>query len=313
MALRDAVLPSGKPLELQGEGPFPCTSLAPWAGLAFFLPPGDERLLAIHEGNDAPSSALDNLVGMRKGWEEYPDWLDFLDPSAPNHQEKCLERDLYLHHWEPLLPKTGRVLDLGGGVGRFAQVLLRRGLDVELVDPDLRSLWRALQHVSGLPGRIDLHWSTGEVLPEMAPVSAAIAAEVLCYTEDPQKVLENLTGVLEPGGLLFCSVEARLGWACALDVAPGSLEALLGEGVVHVPGDRWIHCYTEAEVRALFEGWDLLSLLPTHFLPSGPFEAVAGDLPLAEVIDWEARLRTHPDLACMHRAWIAVARWPGQR
>jgi SAM-dependent methyltransferase len=136
---------------------------------------------------------------------------------------------------------------------------------------------------------------------------------VLCYTENPQKILENLSQVLEPGGLLFCSVEARLGWACALDVAPGGLEALWGDGVVHVPGDRWIHCYTELEFRALFEGWELLQFLPTHYLPSGPFEAAAGDLPIDEVAAWEDRFRQHPDLACLNRAWIAVARWPDQR
>ena len=51
---------------------------------------------------------------------------------------------------------------------RFAAALLDRGLDVEVVDPDLRSLWRALQHAVDRPGRIDLHWSTGEALPDVA-------------------------------------------------------------------------------------------------------------------------------------------------
>jgi len=247
---------------------------------------------------------------MVAAWDRENDWLDFLDPNAPNHHESMLERDLYLQHWKDFLPTKGRVLDLGGGIGRFTSWLVSQGLEVELVDPDLRSLWRAVQHAAGTPGRLDVHWATGEHLPAIQPVEVAIAAEVLCYTEDPQHILKNLAEALVPGGILLLSVEARWGWASSLDVAPDTLNALLEDGVVHVPGDRWIKTYEKRELEALLEDWEILSLVPTHYVSSGPFEAAAGDMDLQKILAWEAKLRTHDQTRHLNRAWTAVARAP---
>ena len=54
----------------------------------------------------------------------------------PEHEWQRLQRDPFrrleydttLHFLGPLLPKTGRVLDAGGGPGRYAIELARRGL-----------------------------------------------------------------------------------------------------------------------------------------------------------------------------------------
>jgi len=311
MSLATAWIPGGDLPPLDGKGPFAGEALLPWAGAAFEMIPGDPRLLGLRDGGDAPTAPLDNLVGMTRAWSDHPEWIDFLDPGAPNHEDKLLERSLYLHWWAEHLPTEGqRVLDLGGGVGRFSVALMDRGCEVELVDPDLRSLWRALQHGAGRPGKLDLHWSTGEALPSLAPVDCAVAAEVLCYTEDPAAALARVREVLKPGGTLLCSVEARWGWAAALDAAAGTLSALLEDGIVHVPGDRWIRTYTEDELRGLLEaaGFEITMLMSTHYVLSGPFELAGGELALPELLAMEARLRDHPVTAPLNRAWIAVAR-----
>ena len=130
--------------ELVGTSPFSGESLALWKGRSFYLPAGDPRLDEIHHGGEAPTPPLDNLVGAARYWKEHPDWMEFLDPNSPSHHDKMVERALYLSRWESLLPPGARVLDLGGGIGRFTRWLLERGCEVELVDPDLRSLWRAV-------------------------------------------------------------------------------------------------------------------------------------------------------------------------
>jgi SAM-dependent methyltransferase len=274
------------------------------------LPAGDPNLPDIIAGGSAPSPGFENVVGAATAWHD-PDhaaWMDFLDSEAPNHREKLLERALYLHHWAPWLPGEGRVLDLGGGTGRFMAAMLDRGLDVELVDPDLRSLWRAAQHAKGRPGRLDLHWTTGLHLPDIPPVDLVLAVEVLCYVDDPRAVLQNIRRVLAPGGVLMASVEARWGWAASLDVPPGVLEALVTDGVVHVPGDRWVRTYDHDALLSLFEGWELLFCLRTHYTTSGPFELAAGELNLAQALVWEERLRNHPQIRNWNRAWTVVAR-----
>jgi len=309
VSLADARRLDGGPCPpLPAGPPYACDDLDEWLGLAFTLPPGDPRLDDIFRGGPAPSPPFDNLVGAVGYWQEHPEWMDFLDPSAPNHHDKLVERAIYLEHWEDHLRPGRRVLDLGGGVGRFTTWLLENGCEVELVDPDLRSLWRALSTAIQGPGSLDLHWSTGECLPELAPVDVAIACEVLCYVEDPARVLTRLRQVLKPDGVLLLSVEARWGWAMAPDVHEGTIESFLGDGIVHAPGDRWVRTYTEESLREALADFEILHLWPTHYAHSGPFELATGPLPVAKALALEARLRAHPVSHPLNRAWAVVAR-----
>lgn len=291
--------------------PYACTALADWLGVSFELPPGDPRLLEIHDGGPAPTPPLDNLVGAVNYWHEHPDWMQFLDPRSPSHHDKMVERALYLDFWAEHLPAAGdRVLDLGGGVGRFMDWLLDRDCAVELVDPDLRSLWRAVTSAAGKPGALDVHWTTGERLPELAPLDCAIACEVLCYVEDPVRVLQNVARVLKPGAPLLFSVEARWGWAMGADVHEGSIADFFGDGIVHVPGDRWVRTFEKDDIAELLEvaGYELIALQPSHYALSGPFEMAAGELSVDEALLLEDKLRSHVVSRGLNRAWMVVAR-----
>ena len=244
--------------------------------------------------------------------------MAFLEPSSPIHRDKLLERALYLDLWAPHLPAPladgarRRVLDLGGGIGRFTTWFLQQGWAVELVDPDLRSLWRAVSHAAsaGGPGALDVHWSTGERLPPLASVDVAVLCEVLCYMEDPARALKKVARTLKPGGVLLASVEARWGWAMAADAHPRTIEGLF-TGVVHVPGDVWVQTYTEEAFRALLAPhFELVTLQASHFAFSGPFELASGiaSLSVPAALELEARLRAHPVAGKLNRAWMAVAR-----
>jgi len=298
--------------ELVGKGPYACTELEPWRDRSFSLPPGDTRLTSIFEGQDAPEGALQNLQGAQVDWQEHPDWMDLLATNSPCHDVKLLERALYLERWAPHIETPRRLLDLGGGVGRFADWFLRRGCEVEIVDPDLRSLWSAVSFAAGKSGKLDVHWGTGEKLPALEPVDAALAVEVLCYVEDPDQVLQNLHEVLVPGGQLFASVEARWGWAASLDAAPGSLKHLFEDGVVNLPGDRWVKTYEGQEFESLLQanGFEVEFVRPTHYAASGPFELAAGAEDLETLLRWEERCSTHPATKLWNRAWTAFARKP---
>ncbi|MCK6506259.1 class I SAM-dependent methyltransferase [Myxococcota bacterium] len=309
MGLADASRVDGEPTPALPAGPpYACADLVDWLGLAFAMPPGDPRLEDIFYGGPAPTPPLDNLVGAVRYWLEHPEWMDFMDPDSPNHHDKLVERAIYLDRWERHLSPGLRVLDLGGGVGRFTAWLLERGCQVELVDPDLRSLWRALSAVVGGPGAVDLHWATGETLPDLAPVDVVIACEVLCYVEDPAAVLDRVRRLLKPGGVLLLSVEARWGWAMAQDAHEGTIDAFLGDGIVHEPGDRWVRTYTKEALRELLAGWKVEEIFPTHYAHSGPFELSAGPMEVDDALALEARLRAHPVSGPLNRAWAVIAR-----
>lgn len=293
---------------LRSSGPHLCADLEPWKGRRFSLPPGAPLLPALHEGGPAPEPAWDNLVGAARCWTEHPEWMDQLHPESPVGADKRMERQLYLDRWADYLPKGGRVLDLGGGVGRFAQWLLAQDCEVELVDPDLRSLWCALDHLAGGTGRLDLHWSTGDALGGIRPVQRALAVEVLCYVPDPVAVLQEIRRVLNPGGLLLLSVEAREGTALSRDAAPGEMSE---DDVIHVPGERWVQTYTEEGLRDLLTGWEILDLEPSHYVLSGPLEERAEGLELPDIRQLEKEAKRDPSTRSLNRAWTAVVRAQG--
>ena len=312
MSLRDAQPVLGDLPPLPQGPPYSCAELSNWAGISFFLPTTDDRLIDIHNGEPAPTAPLSNLEGMVSLWHNNPEWMEFLDPESPVYEDKQVEKGLYLDFWGAHLPAHARVLDLGGGVGRMMQWALSKHCSVELVDPDLRSLWRAVTAAGGSHGALDVHWSTGERLNELqlGLFDAAIACEVLNYVEDQARVMDNLWAALKPGGLLLMSVEARWGWAMSTDVAEGSIEAFFEDGIVDVPNDRYIHTHTEDSLRALLHRFDIEALQPSHYAFSGPFEMAAGPLPVKKAIELEARLRAHPIAKLLNRAWMVIARKP---
>lgn len=286
---------------------YPCSDLSDWLGLSFWLPALDPRLEQIHLGHPAPTAPLENLEGMVRYWTEHPEWMDFLDPNSPTHEDKMLERALYLEHWGTHLNNATRVLDVGGGVGRLGQIPLQNGAEVQVIEPDLRSIWRNLSHAIGASGSIDFHWCTAEHMPQLGSFDTALACEVLNYVEDPTAVIANIHRSLLPGGTLLMSVEARWGWPMARDVAPQTLDAFLDTGIVHVPHDRWIRTYTEDAIRELLQDFDILLLQRSHYTLSGPFEWAMGDVSIPDLIRYENRLRNHPISQKLNRAWMVIA------
>jgi SAM-dependent methyltransferase len=312
MSLSDAKPLDGHPLPvLEGAAPYSCAQLVSWSDRRYLLNPGHPELVSIHDGESPSEPQLENLTGARKWWFEHPGWMDFLQEGNTRHEDKLLERALYMDHWAEYIRPGCRVMDLGGGIGRFSQWCLNQGCEVELVDPDLRSLWAAVKHAGGCKGRFNVHWTTGDRLPDIAPVDVVIAAEVLCYVPDPHAVLSAVRSVLRPGGVLLSSVEARYGWAMGPDVAEGTLAALFGDGVVHVPGDRWTQTYTEHQFAALFEDFELSWVRPSHYVMSGPFEAAAGVVDVETIREIEKCLAADPITAPLNRAWMAAARVHG--
>src|SRR6185295_10639795 len=91
-----------------------------------------------------------NIIQAEREWALYGDACDPLSSDAPEHRIKALQRDIYLEVWaEPLstVAADARVMVAGGGTGRFAQVLARRGLRVELVDASPEAVRRARRHL----------------------------------------------------------------------------------------------------------------------------------------------------------------------
>lgn len=286
--------------------PIPAQNLGPLVGQHFTLPCEDDWL----QGSGDEGHAY--LDGAKRAWEEWPEWMDFLDPESPAWALKTAERDLYLWWWQEWLDAE-RVLDIGCGIGRFVTPMLDRGATVIGVDGDLDSLRRCAWHSAGRPGALDLHWSSVSALPEIAPVDLVIACEVLCYVPDVKAALAELVARLRIGGALLISVEARYGWAAAADAPQDTVHCCLEDdwdGVIDLPGDRWVQTYSRQQLHDVLTeaGLDVRLIQPTHYITDGPLEKVAPEeLGLSDLLRWEEHLREHPVYGQLNRAWTAIA------
>jgi S-adenosylmethionine-dependent methyltransferase len=258
-----------------------------------------------------------NLRGLLRGWDEWPEGMDFLDPESDNHAWKALEDRLYDEPLGGLLTAPGRdlaVLDAACGVGRFALPLAAAGhrvLALDACEPSLRALERRR---GDLP--ITLRWDDVTTAELPGGFDLVLAMELLCYLHEPDATALRLVDALAPGGRLICSVEA---WPGALltdssGLDASSLTSTIDARVLSIPGERWVRYDTAAELVARLQraGLTDVAVHGTHYLPDGVF-GHAVDLDRIgtaahddAVVAAEARLRSHPAIGPLARAWVAT-------
>jgi SAM-dependent methyltransferase len=141
----------------------------------------------------------------------------------------------WLDGLDPLLPRRGRALDAGGGAGRHALWLARRGLEVTLADVSDVALERAAQAAR----QAGLALATVRVDLETEPLPAGPWDLVLCLYFLHRPIFPALAAALAPGGLLVVAHPTRRN----LERHPH-------------PGPRWV--LEDGELPGLLGGLELL-------------------------------------------------------
>jgi SAM-dependent methyltransferase len=140
-------------------------------------------------------------------------WTRFPRTQLDSHSGRPISRDRFLGFsgWRPEELEGRRVLDVGCGAGRFAEVALSFGARVVAVD---RSL--AVEACRGnLGGRPDLDVVQADLLAlPFAPGSFdfVYCFGVLQHTPDPRRAFLSLPPLLAEGGRLVVDVYPRLWW-----------------------------------------------------------------------------------------------------
>lgn len=260
-----------------------------------------------------------NIIQAEREWALYGDACDPLSASAPEHALKSLQRDIYLEIWDDSLSRMqpgARVMVAGGGTGRFAEILSRRGFDVQLVDASPEAVRRARLHLGE-----SVAATVGDLaLPDTLQRGAydlVLAVEVPCYATDPPRIMDHLRAALKPGGALLFSVEARPGALLAdRDLAsPRAVQVVLDDGVITLPGLKHVHYYTRQEAAELARdaGFSVLGVEGVCYVPDGPLGHLVDATRLRdpahveEIRQIERRCRSHPELRELPRAWAVAA------
>jgi SAM-dependent methyltransferase len=103
---------------------------------------------------------------------------------------------------ENLAGLSGRVLEVGAGVGTNFALYPEQVEQVVAVEPEPRLVVRARAAADAVAIPIDVTNATVEVFAGGEPFDAVVCSLVLCSVHDPGAVLQHLYSVLRPGGEL---------------------------------------------------------------------------------------------------------------
>ena len=140
---------------------------------------------------------------------------------SQNHELAKLEIDSYVFktHLFELLSNMDdpKILDAGGGTGRWSIMLAHHGYDVTLLDLSPQSLEIAKKN--GAEFRLDfpiVEASVENTGFDRGEFDFALAIGPITYTPHPAKMLAEMNRVLRPGGLLWVDYYSSLGTAILL-------------------------------------------------------------------------------------------------
>jgi SAM-dependent methyltransferase len=197
-----------------------------------------------------------------------------------NPYEGAIEQELHRRAFEELLPRGARVLDLGGGPGRWTIWLARRGHRVVLADLSPRLLEIARRELAEAGVELD---SVVEVdardLGRFAPgeFDAVLALGPfyhLVAAAERNRAAQEVKRVLRPGGLLLATVMTRYSWLLGVLLEAGTrrladVRRALDDGVYRndEPGRfTEAYLYRPEEVAPFFEatGFETLRVMASQ-------------------------------------------------
>jgi ubiquinone/menaquinone biosynthesis C-methylase UbiE len=189
-------------------------------------------------------------------------------------------RKLYLSHilnaeargsaLASLLPRSGKILEVGCGTGGLLAAGAKLGIDIEGVDIALRWLVVARRRLDDLGLSVPLVAASGDRLPYAdASFDAVVADSLLEHLDDPASAVKEWARVLRPGGTLLVWSPNRY----ALTVDPhvrlwglGWLPRSLMPGYVRWRrGEAWPpRCLSIGEARVMADeaGFEAITLEP---------------------------------------------------
>jgi len=197
----------------------------------------------------------------------------FHDQDAPTYDRRYDENPFFVKVYEPvtwdnmrrfLPPPGGRILDAGGGTGRWALPLARMGYQVTLTDisAGMLEMARRKLEAEGLAERVTIRRMDicdMRDLPDGHFDLAMAQGDPLSYCGDPDRAVAELARVTRPGGHVIGSVDSRIQAVGAMAEGDWDLaEQILSTGAMRWPSDDPalafpIHAFTVGELQALFE------------------------------------------------------------
>jgi ubiquinone/menaquinone biosynthesis C-methylase UbiE len=245
----------------------------------------------------------------------------------------ALEFQVVMHHLRKYLPPQGKILDAGGGPGRYAIELCRAGYEVVLLDLSSGNIALAREKFSLQPKDVQdrlLEAVVGDVR-DLSRFEAGSFDAVLCLggplthisgADDRSRAVSELIRVAKPGSVACIEVVGYLAVLRTIllefshELLDPSFEKLVQEGDATGPTKSTWHFFRADEIRQLAEshGLETVEMAGCQGLSAGVVEAtnaLAQDEAKWKVwVDLLLRTSTEPAVVDMAEHILYVGRVP---
>jgi 2-polyprenyl-3-methyl-5-hydroxy-6-metoxy-1,4-benzoquinol methylase len=168
------------------------------------------------------------------------------EPTVTAAYHDLIRQDIF-----PIFPeKTGRLLDLGGGIGATAAALKEAGRAERIVVADLVADHALPQVDRAYGGNLEDPAFLERIIAEEGPFDAVLCLDVLEHLRDPWGIIATLRDGLNPGGVITASIpnvrHYRVVWPL---VTQGRFD-LADKGILDRTHLRWFTRKTAGELMS---------------------------------------------------------------
>lgn len=255
-----------------------------------------------------------NIIGYEKDWPLFSKSFDFLDKNSDYFYQKDIEKQIYMNQIKPFLkfiPKNSKLLDLGGGIGRFAIPLAKMGYFVNLVDGCKTNIKVAKKHINEfkLSKKINTKHQNLEKLSFNDNIfHASLAIEAICYSSHPEDVLKELIRVTKNNGLLFISVEGKYGSIISdINVNAERFSYVYKKRILSIENHVYTKYFTKESFRYLLENFNLeiKKIVGCNYTSGGILNRFS-NAKKKEILEIESICRNDKILEPLARTWFAI-------
>lgn len=173
------------------------------------------------------------------------------------HRNECIIAAIKRH------PPSGGILEIGGGNGYVARRILDEGFKCALLEPGIAGALNAKLE-RGIPEVICSTLDGAQF--EKGKIAAVGLFDVIEHIKDDRSMISDIYGLLQPGGLVYCTVPThQLLWS-KHDVTAGHMRRYNQKGVEELFSGRFELIYFTYIFSALVIPMFLLKALPFRLL-----------------------------------------------
>ncbi len=244
-----------------------------------------------------------------------------MNKNSDIYYTKLFEKKVYFELIKPFLkklPKNSKILDAGGGIGRFGIEIAKMGHHLHFMDLSVNSLKCAIKHfcdnkISNVEFYLEDILQTPDEFCDY--FDAVVSIEVICYSSDPSSSLEKLIKVTRKKGLIIVAVEGKYGAIVSdRNLSIDDILTILKKDMLHV--DNYLHTiyYQRQQIKDMFtkRGIKLLLLEGCQYVADGLFNRFADEFVLKKKENWrklmeiEKKCRKDTVIKELARSWLII-------